>query len=180
MATKAALNTNERSFASPVMEIHDLQAFHNTTATKIPNLLELNCALGMAGFKDCLVCNPGYGLDTNYRCNLKTSLPSYTLYMRNHDLYMECGFGLFYETTLNFCQNCPLGCVECTTLNTCQVVSLGCPSNCKKCSSPGFVCQECNSGFTLNGVGICVACNKVNCVKCPASNLNTCTKCVNG
>lgn len=68
MAGKAQVNTDERIFASPIIEIHDLLAYQNTTVTKIPQLLQPNCLLGVAGFRDCLLCNNLYVLDTDYRC----------------------------------------------------------------------------------------------------------------
>jgi hypothetical protein len=68
MAAKANVSTEERTFEKPIVELHDLLAYQNTTVTKIPYLMRENCKLGIAGFKDCLLCNDDYFLDTDYRC----------------------------------------------------------------------------------------------------------------
>lgn len=177
-------NSTEREFVTPILFMQDLLIYENATLTIEPNLLPTNCMIGVPGSNECLQCKVGYALTSKFVCSQKSSLPTYAVLSNNYDLLIECGDGLFFNTILNFCQNCPAGCAICSSITSCTVKTTGCPTNCAKCDSSN-VCLTCNSGYALNpttkaciqcqvssGTNPCFACDysaPLDCLQCYSS-----------
>ena len=163
-------NSTEREFTSPILFIQDLVIYENATLTLEPNLLPTNCMIGAPGTGECLKCATNYALTSKFACSLKSSLPTYTVYSNNYDLTIECGDGLFFNTVLNFCQNCPTGCAICSSITSCTVKTTGCNANCAQCDPSGN-CLTCNTGYALNtGTNTCIQCQV-------SSGTNPCFSC---
>jgi hypothetical protein len=174
-------STTERGFSTPIIFLHDLTVFEDASLTKEVNLLTPNCLLGLPGTLECLVCQTNYALTITNTCTLKTSLPSFSIYLTKFDALVECGTGLFYNDFLGICQICTTDCAVCTSATNCLVKKQGCGvTNCATCT-PALVCLTCNAGYALNtGTNACLACLILNCNSCPVGTLTTCTACNSG
>jgi hypothetical protein len=174
-------STTERSFSSPILYVHDLAVFEDATLSSEPNLLTSNCMLGVPGASECLVCQLNYALTTTNTCTLKSSLPTFSIYLTKFDALIECGTGLFYNDFLSICQICTTDCAVCTSSTNCLIKKQGCGvTNCATCT-PSLTCLTCNVGFALNTVtNTCLACLILNCDVCPVGTLGTCTTCKTG
>lgn len=176
--------SSERLFTSPIIFMQDLLIYENATLTAETGLLPSNCLLGVPGTEECIKCASGYSLTPKYACTLKSSLASYIVHSNNYDLTIECGDGLFFNTALNFCQNCPSGCAFCNSITDCVIKTTGCISNCAQCYQNG-TCLSCNSGYALNsGTNACTQCiisSGTNpCYSCDASAPLVCHRCFDG
>jgi hypothetical protein len=174
-------NSTERSFKTPILYLQDLIIYENATLTIEQTLLPTNCKIGVPGSGECIKCAANYALTSKFTCSLKSSLPTYTVFADNYDLTIECGDGLFFNTFLNFCQNCPTGCAICDSITSCSIKTTGCPSNCAQCD-PSNVCTKCSTGYALNtGTNTCVQCQVSSgtnpCYSCDISDPLTCLQC---
>lgn len=175
------IEAEERSFSNLFISVNDIIIAESAQSSSSSWTIPSNCKLGPAGLNLCLFCKEGYVLDMKQQCKLKSSLPSITTFLNQHEAIIECGEGQFYNEGLGMCQTCPPGCNICSSLTTCSEYSSGCSvTNCARCSSNRATCYACSNGFVLGGSNNCLTCTKSNCDKCPVSDLNTCTSCASG
>lgn len=173
--------STEREFTSPILFMQDLVIYENSTLTTETSLLPSNCLIGVPGTDECIKCISGYSLTPKYICILKSGLASYIVQSNNYDLTIECGDGLFFNTVLNFCQNCPSGCAICNSITDCIVKTTGCISNCAQCYQ-NSTCLACSNGYALNsGTNTCTQCiissGSNPCYSCDAAAPLVCFRC---
>lgn len=160
--------------------LQDVAGFRNTMLTSSADLMPSNCKLGVQNLDTCLICIDDYVLDSVFKCQKRSDLSALTIFTLNHDSFHECGIGLFFQTDLKICQNCPSGCAVCDSLSICTIKTSGCPANCARCDTAN-VCLSCSAGYSLHPTTkVCLQCLKSNCDVCPYNNLNTCSLCKSG
>ena len=178
-------SNSERTFSSTFLNMQDIVIFEHATATTEAGLLGMNCKIGIAGQGFCLLCASGYALDSNFNCQLMTALPTYIVFSNNYDLMIECGVGLFFNTVLQICQNCPSDCAVCNSITDCVMKKLGCTTaNCIRCDKSN-VCHQCDSGYVLDTTANqCLKCQISSgtnpCYSCLKTNLFDCLTCFEG
>ena len=175
-------SNSERTFSSTFLNMQDIIIFENATVSLESGLIPSNCLIGVPGASYCFLCVANYALDSAFSCQLKSSLASYIVFSNNYDLMIECGLGLFYNTELFICQNCPSDCAVCSSITSCSVKKQGCTvTQCSTCDSSN-VCLTCNDGYVLDpGLNQCKECiiasGSNHCFSCTSIDTLTCLTC---
>lgn len=155
----------------------------------------ISCKDNFTFYNDLCRCNQGYGLDSNYDCQLCNGA-CYECYS-NNNICETCYDGFYIDTeSCNICnETCLLclnneSCISCKENshifeNYCECDSnygrdldtncSPCEENCEYCALNNTVCNLCYDGFYLE-LGKCMKCQN-SCADCETSS-SLCTKCL--